>query len=212
MRGIPSAVLLIAAIGLATPALAQSGPGAPDSRPLYEGPIAAHPMSPASPAVHRVASPETPAAPGSGHAAGEPELMLASIDARSLGRTGVAQSSDFGSVSRYALRVLEVVNEYRARNGLAALRIADDLGSIAQSHSGAMAERRRISHDGFRERFDRTRSRICVENVGVNFTHPEAQVEGWRASPGHDRNLLEPRVTRVGIANTRNFVTFFACS
>ncbi len=212
MRRIFGGVLLIGAIGLATPALAQSDPGATEARPLYEGPIGAQPTSSPGNAAHRSAASGAPAAPGSRNAAGEPELVLASIDAHSLGRAGVAQAADFGSVSRYALRVLEVVNEYRARNGLAPLRIADDLGSIAQSHSGEMAQRRRISHDGFRERFDRTRSRICVENVGVNYTHPEAQVDGWRASPGHNRNLLEARVTRVGIANTRNFVTFFACS
>lgn len=138
--------------------------------------------------------------------------MLASIDATPFASAGVATQRETASVSGYALRVLEVVNEYRQRNGLAPLRIAEDLGSIAATHSVQMAERRRISHDGFRQRFDRTTSRICVENVGVNYPLPEAQVDGWRASPGHDRNLLEPRITRVGIANTKNFVTFFACS
>lgn len=141
-----------------------------------------------------------------------PGFMLASIDATPFARAGVATQRETASVSGYALRVLEVVNEYRQRNGLAPLRIAEDLGSIAATHSVQMAERRRISHDGFRQRFDRTTSRICVENVGVNYPLPEAQVDGWRASPGHDRNLLEPRITRVGIANTKNFVTFFACS
>jgi uncharacterized protein YkwD len=141
-----------------------------------------------------------------------PGVMLASIEPSPRARGEVATPRETGSVSGYAMRVLEVVNEYRQRNGLAPLRIAEDLGSIAAVHSVQMAERRRISHDGFRERFDRTTSRICVENVGVNYPMPEAQVDGWRASPGHDRNLLEPRITRVGIANTKSFVTFFACS
>jgi uncharacterized protein YkwD len=48
--------------------------------------------------------------------------------------------------------------------------------------------------------------------VGVNFPHPEAQLAGWQASPGHHRNLLEPKVARMGIATERSFVTFFACS
>jgi len=75
-----------------------------------------------------------------------------------------------------------------------------------------MAELHRLSHDGFRDRFDRTRARVCVENVGVNSPHAEAQLDGWRASPGHHRNLLEPKVARMGIARANTYVAFFACS
>jgi uncharacterized protein YkwD len=75
-----------------------------------------------------------------------------------------------------------------------------------------MATERRLSHDGFRSRFDRTSARICVENVGWNFPFPEAQLEGWRASPGHHRNLLEPKVARMGLSMAGRYVTFFACS
>ena len=59
---------------------------------------------------------------------------------------------------------------------------------------------------------DRTRARVCVENVGVNFPHAKAQLDGWRESPGHQRNLLEPKIVRMGIAKSEGFVTFFACS
>jgi uncharacterized protein YkwD len=75
-----------------------------------------------------------------------------------------------------------------------------------------MADLHRLSHDGFRDRFDRTRARVCVENVGMNFPHAEAQLDGWRASPGHHRNLLEPKVARMGIARANTYVAFFACS
>lgn len=237
MRGIFGGAVLIGALAFVQPAASQSGQTVAEAGLLYAGPTTelvtsdtvGDARSGALPAVAGATSTPRVVQPASGRETG---FMLASIDARPFARPETAeatgrpsaqspaqsasqsasQSSEIGTVSRYALRVLEVVNEYRQRNGLAPLRIAEDLGSIAQSHSVKMAERRRISHDGFRERFDRTTSRICVENVGMNFPHPEAQVDGWRASPGHDRNLLEPRVTRVGIANNRNFVTFFACS
>jgi uncharacterized protein YkwD len=114
--------------------------------------------------------------------------------------------------SPYARHLTQLINDYRARNGLGPLVLVTELSALAAEHSAQMAELRRLSHDGFRGRFDRASARVCVENVGVNFPHPEAQLDGWRASPGHHRNLLEPRISRVGIAQSSAFVTFFACS
>ena len=112
----------------------------------------------------------------------------------------------------YAKHLAQLINDYRARNGLAPLQLVADLNLLAAEHSAQMAEMRRLSHDGFRSRFDRTTARLCVENVGVNFPHAEGQLDGWRASPGHHRNLLEPKIARMGLARAQNFVTFFACS
>src|SRR5512139_3159493 len=108
----------------------------------------------------------------------------------------------------YERHLADLINEYRARHGLAPLQLVPDLSTIASEHAGRMAELHRLSHDGFRDRFDRTRARVCVENVGMNFPHAEAQLDGWRASPGHHRNLLEPKVERMGIAKSASFVTF----
>ena len=123
-----------------------------------------------------------------------------------------AASAQSDRTAAYVEHLASLINEYRARNGLTPLVLAADLNVLAVEHSAKMADTRRLSHEGFRDRFDRTRARICVENVGVNFPHPEAQLAGWQASPGHHRNLLEPKVARMGIATERKFVTFFACS
>lgn len=112
----------------------------------------------------------------------------------------------------YERHLADLINEYRERHGLAPLQLVADLSELASEHAGRMAELHRLSHDGFRDRFDRTRARICVENVGMNFPHAEAQLDGWRASPGHHRNLLEPKVARMGIARANRYVAFFACS
>lgn len=114
--------------------------------------------------------------------------------------------------SPYARHLAQLINEYRVRNGLGPLELVSDLNAIAMEHSSHMLRNRQLSHEGFRNRFDRTRARICVENVGMNFPHAEAQLDGWRASPGHHRNLLEAKVSRMGIAISQSFVTFFACS
>jgi uncharacterized protein YkwD len=116
------------------------------------------------------------------------------------------------STAGYAQRLADLINQYRQQRGLAPLAVTDDLASIATEHTAQMAAQRHLSHDGFRNRFDRTNARICVENVGWNFPVAEAQLDGWRASPGHHRNLLEPKVARMGIAVSQSYVTFFACS
>jgi uncharacterized protein YkwD len=117
-----------------------------------------------------------------------------------------------GDTGAYVAHLASLINEYRARNGMAPLELAPDLNMLAAEHAVQMVADRRLSHDGFRDRFDRTRARICVENVGFNFPHAEAQLDGWRASPGHHRNLLEPKIARMGIARHQSFVAFFACS
>ena len=52
---------------------------------------------------------------------------------------------------------------------------------------------------------------MCVENIGWNYRSPEAQFDGWRASPGHDRNMLDRRVDHMGIGIADDYVTLIAC-
>lgn len=111
----------------------------------------------------------------------------------------------------FARHLAFLVNDYRLQHGLAQLSMADDLTALADEHSHDMSQRQQLSHQGFRARFGRTSSRACVENVGWNHRTPESLLDGWRRSPEHHRNLLEPGVTRMGIAVASRYVTFFAC-
>ena len=54
-------------------------------------------------------------------------------------------------------------------------------------------------------------AKVCVENLGWNYPTPEGLLEGWQLSATHHRNLLEPRVARMGLAASGDYVTFFAC-
>ncbi len=117
----------------------------------------------------------------------------------------------FRQESGFTHHLAQVINNYRQRQGLPALEVAEELETLADEHSTQMAARRSLSHDGFDGRLDRSTSRLCVENVGRNFPTPEALLEGWRHSPEHLRNLLEPKVRRMGLAAKARYVTFFAC-
>lgn len=111
----------------------------------------------------------------------------------------------------FGAHLADLINDYREQQGLAPLAFADDLAGLAAEHSARMAARRQLSHDGFRDRYQRAGSRVCVENVGWNYPTAEALLDGWRQSPGHHRNLLEQKVSRMGIGVSTQYVTLFAC-
>jgi uncharacterized protein YkwD len=112
-----------------------------------------------------------------------------------------------GFTHRLALRI----NEYREQHGLTPLALVEDLTALAAEHSQAMAAQRQLSHEGFRVRMQRTQSPLCVENVAHDFPSPETLLDGWLHSPAHQRNLLEPKVSTMGLAATARYVTFLAC-
>ena len=95
--------------------------------------------------------------------------------------------------------------------GLPSLRFDDRLNHLAMTHSFAMSRQKRMSHANFDERFQRSGSRMCVENVGWNYPTPLKLFDGWRHSSGHNDNMLKDGVYYVGIAEVGKYVTFFAC-
>ena len=111
----------------------------------------------------------------------------------------------------YSQRLATLVNQYRAKHGLPDLIVDTTIVGLAREHSAAMAQAGQLNHDDFPSRVRRSGLPMCVENVGWNYGSPQAQFDGWRASPGHSRNLLDPRVERMGIGNVAAYVTMIAC-
>jgi len=118
-----------------------------------------------------------------------------------------APAADTGYVERLAARI----NRYRASHALPPLALDARIADLAREHSAAMAAAGQMNHDGFPSRVQRSGEAMCVENVGWNYRSPDAQFEGWKASPGHDRNMLDRRVERVGIGIVADYVTMIAC-
>ena len=111
----------------------------------------------------------------------------------------------------YVPKLGQLINEYRVQQGLPPLALDAPLSELAHEHARTMAHDNRLSHDGFQQRFAKAQSPTCVENVGSNFDKPEAEFDAWRNSPAHDHNLLDSRITRMGIATEDRYVAFFAC-
>jgi uncharacterized protein YkwD len=119
--------------------------------------------------------------------------------------------ADANRADSYAVQLGKLINDYRAEHGLQPLALAAPLSELAHEQAARMAREHRLSHDGFQQRFERARSPTCVENVGSHDGPPEVEFAAWRDSPTHAHNLLDPRITRMGIAIERSYVAFFAC-
>lgn len=107
-------------------------------------------------------------------------------------------------------RIMTLVNDFRAGEGLGALRPSARLAEVAQTQACANAARGTISHVGTdgAELGERLRRGgyawwTAAENTGLGFVNaPERMVNFWVNSPEHRANLLLPEVTEAGLGLT----------
>lgn len=107
---------------------------------------------------------------------------------------------------------LAEVNAYRAQNGLNALRLDPALGAFAERQAEAMAAAGVISHDvkgSFSSRLSAAGldGVAAAENAAAGTTTFKETLAGWRASPGHNANLLMADATRFGVGLGKNPAT-----
>lgn len=105
--------------------------------------------------------------------------------------------------------LLRLINETRVRNHLAPLQTTEGIAGVARAHSRDMADNRFVAHVSptHGNPSDRLReggllSGLVLENVARGYSAAEIH-EGLMASPGHRANVLNPRVTHVGIGAVR---------
>jgi uncharacterized protein YkwD len=105
--------------------------------------------------------------------------------------------------------LLRLINESRRRANLPALEAMAPLAAVARAHSVDMAENRYVAHNsrsgatpGQRLRDASLLSGLSLENVARGYGAREIH-DGLMASPGHRANVLDRRVTHVGIGAAR---------
>ena len=115
-------------------------------------------------------------------------------------------------------RVLELVNQERAVAGLDELAIDSQLDRAADLHNREMVKADSMQHQlpGEAKLGDRVSatgynwSRVA-ENIAAGQQSPEEVVDGWMNSPGHRKNILNPKFTHMGLGydnapdNNNNF-------
>lgn len=129
---------------------------------------------------------------------------------------GVLSDRDYSQTSLNAEMARDLINAYRKKNGLKPLKLNPELTEAAKDHSRDLAKWDRISHygsDGSNpwDRVKRTgyKSRLTAENVGTGQVDFSEVLRGWEASPGHNKNLLTPDATHMGIALVQDPKTEF---
>lgn len=108
-------------------------------------------------------------------------------------------------VDRQAM--LEMLNAYRAEHSLPALVHDDRLDAVSLDMARHIAERDSMdtwahSAFGLSQRLEKVSypNYAGAENLGAGYASLPAAFAGWQGSEGHNKNLLNPYVTRVGIA------------
>jgi uncharacterized protein YkwD len=101
------------------------------------------------------------------------------------------------------------LNAYRARLGLAPVRLDAQLTALAQAQADAMAAADKASHDvkgsfAVRLAASGVRAGEAGENVCAGYFSTADAMAAWRASPEHDVNLRLRSATRFGVALAKN--------
>lgn len=120
--------------------------------------------------------------------------------------------------------VHDLVNAERAKQGLAALSVNDDLEDLARSHSSDMLQKNYFDHSdkngcdpSCRAQHANFQYRAIGENIymmsGPTLSAQDAAkriVDGWMNSPGHRANILNKTFTTEGIGVSSNGGTVYA--
>ena len=98
-----------------------------------------------------------------------------------------------------------MISLYRSNKGAGPLVIDARLQRAAEDQARAMAADGAISHDAhgsLAKRLDAAgfQKNNAVENVSAGYHTLAEAFSGWRDSPPHNRNMLDPRMKRMGIA------------
>src|SRR5215218_9867758 len=117
-----------------------------------------------------------------------------------------ALTARFSTVEEYCadseeVAFLGLINDYRAQNGLPALALSQTLGAASDHHSIDMATNNYFTHNLFdgtsyttnmKNHGYTTSGGWVGENIAANYTTAAAAFAAWKASSGHNANMLSP--------------------
>lgn len=111
-------------------------------------------------------------------------------------------SSDNVSVtSRDAAAAARLISAYRVAHGLSAVSADGGLNGAAAFQARAVAEAGKLSHGAFTSRMVSFGiPGYSAENLSAGSDTVEGAIGRWKASSGHNENLLMPQARRIGLA------------
>lgn len=100
-----------------------------------------------------------------------------------------------------AQRAARLISQYRATHGLSAVTVDARLNRAAEHQARAVAATGILSHGEFTSRMAAYGIRgYRAENLAAGSDSVDDVIARWKASPGHNQNMLLPQVVRVGLA------------
>ena len=130
-------------------------------------------------------------------------LALAPLLAQCAGDTltKVVPSDKVKTSTREAAQAAALISEYRKSRGLGPVTADGSLSEAAEYQARAVAEAGKLSHGDFASRMDRFRiAGVSAENLSAGSDTVGGAIARWKASPGHNDNLLMPQARRIGLA------------
>ena len=115
------------------------------------------------------------------------------------GGTAAQPSSD-----AYEERIFSLMNAERRRHGLRPLRRGSCASSYAERWSGQLARKQRLHHQSLRPLLKTCGARRAAENIGYGNVSAEALMKKWMGSSRHRANILDPRLSYVGVGAARS--------
>ncbi len=113
-------------------------------------------------------------------------------------------------------QLFEALNRERTAQGLSALQWDNALFKAARQHALRMLNLNMLEHQlpselNLEGRLAEAGARFSViaENIAIG-SNPQIIHAGWMDSPGHRKNILDPRLTSVGVAAVRGPGGLFA--
>lgn len=115
-------------------------------------------------------------------------------------------SSDRVSVtSRDAGEAAKLISAYRVAHGLSPVSPDGGLNDAAAFQARAVAEAGKLSHGAFSSRMISFGvPGYSAENLSAGSDTVGGAIGRWKASPGHNDNLLMPQARRIGLARAES--------
>ena len=121
------------------------------------------------------------------------------------GNTGTATMQATSELTQDEKEVFDLINQRRTANGLAKLKIDDEVQNIARIKAREMVDKNYFSHTSptYGSPFDMMKSfKITYDTAGENIagnSENKGAVEAWMNSSGHRANILNSSYNYTGI-------------
>ncbi|MDT3426746.1 putative YkwD family protein [Paenibacillus forsythiae] len=149
------------------------------------------------------------AAPAAKPAVTKPEATPVAEPAPTVEKAPESVQADKAS---YVGEVVALVNEERAKAGLAPLTALDSLNKVAAAKATDMRSNNYFSHTSptYGSPFDMMSSfgvtyNYAGENIAMGQRTPEEVMKAWMNSPGHKANILSKNFNYIGVGFDNNY-------